>query len=70
MICGPAVNPPQSFFLDEWDDQVWQDIPDGIKDMIRKSDEYRAAQMARMEAARGATAPAKPSHDHDDDIPF
>ena len=71
MTCGPAVNPPQTFFLDEWDDQVWQDMPDGIKDMVRKSDEYRVIQNAKMNAARGATAPAKPAFDVDEDpLPF
>ncbi len=69
MTCGPAVNPPQSFFLDEWDDKVWQEIPQGIQDLIRVSDEYRAIQMARMKAAQGTKAPQSDALD-DDTIPF
>lgn len=35
-------NTPQAFFLDEWDDAVFETLPKGIKAIIQKSDEYKA----------------------------
>lgn len=30
-----------AFFIDEWDDAVWEQIPKGIQNLIKESDEYR-----------------------------
>ncbi len=41
MTIPKRYNELQTFFLDEWDDAVWAQIPDGIKRMITESDEYK-----------------------------
>jgi hypothetical protein len=35
------VNPQQAFFIDEWDESVWKELPKGIQAIIQKSEEYR-----------------------------
>jgi hypothetical protein len=71
MVCGPAVNPKQAFWLDEYSDEAFNALPDGIKEMVRKSDEYRAIQKARTGSARSADQPEPPrSDDFDESIPF
>jgi len=35
-------NPLQTFFIDEWDDAVFAQIPEGIQKIIKQSDEYKA----------------------------
>ena len=35
-------NPLQAFFIDEWDDAVFAQLPDGIQKIIKASDEYEA----------------------------
>ena len=64
MVCGPAVNEPMAFFIDEWDDDLWEKLPDGIKEMVRKSDEYKARR------APGTPGQQMRTDDFDDDIPF
>ena len=71
MICAPAVNPPQAFFLDEYSDAAFNALPDGIKEMVRKSDEYRAIQKARTSGGRSEDQPEPPrTNDFSDDTPF
>jgi hypothetical protein len=54
-----AVNEPYYFDMDEWDQKRFDAFTDGIKNLIQKSDEYKA----RM-------APKKIADDLDDDPPF
>lgn len=35
------TNEPLAFFLDEWDDAVFEKIPKGIRAIIERSDEYK-----------------------------
>jgi hypothetical protein len=36
------VNPVSSFWIEEWDQAAYDALPKGIKDIIEKSDEYKA----------------------------
>lgn len=63
----PQINPSSSFWIDEWDDKVFEGIPKGIQDIIKKSDEFKAMT--------GESKPPKsnggsPFADMEDDIPF
>jgi hypothetical protein len=40
-VVPPQVNPSQSFWIDEWDEQVFEKLPDGFKRLITASDEFR-----------------------------
>lgn len=64
MVCGPAVNETTAFFLDEYSDAKFAALPNGIQKLIMESDEYKAIQMERMNAAR--KPPAQPK----DDLPW
>lgn len=37
-----AVNKPSTFWIEEWDQAVFDAMPKGIKEIISKSDEYKA----------------------------
>ncbi len=37
-------NPLQAFFIDEWDDVLYKELPDGIKKLIAKSEEFKAVK--------------------------
>lgn len=39
-----AVNSPVMFDISEWNEEIFESLSDGIKDMIRKSDEYKERQ--------------------------
>jgi hypothetical protein len=34
--------PQRAFFLDEWNEEVFDALPEGLQKLIRKSDEYRS----------------------------
>lgn len=55
--CPPAVNELSAFWLDAWDDNKFAALPDGIKDIITRSDEYKASF-------------APPAQQQDEEIPF
>jgi hypothetical protein len=40
-----AVNKPTAFWLDEWDLEAYEALPDGLKKIIQQSDEYKAIHM-------------------------
>jgi hypothetical protein len=65
--CPPAVNPLSSFWLDEYDDNAFAALPEGIRDIIVKSDEYRESFAPPGSSAAPAAAKGEPV---DDDIPF
>jgi hypothetical protein len=44
--CPAAINPPQAFFLDEFDREKFAALPEGIRTMIQQSDEYKARMRA------------------------
>ncbi len=58
-----AVNTPYSFDIDEWDENAFQGLSDGIKGLIQASDEYKARQ--KQQAPEPATI-----DDDDQSIPF
>jgi hypothetical protein len=55
-----------AFFLDEWDDALWAKVPDGIKELIKKSDEFKA----RLAGGPPPAVPVGEPGDPDDRIPF
>lgn len=64
--CPPQFNPSSSFWIDEWDDNAFEALPEGFRRLIQDSDEYKAAftppgqRAAKQEAAQT----------EEDDIPF
>ncbi len=64
------VNPLTVFMLDEFDLNVFNSLPEGIRNMIATSPEYRAATHPMGSDLKGS--PVKISDDvpFDDDIPF
>lgn len=68
-VCPPQVNPPSSFWMEEWNDEEFAKIPKGIQDIMKKSDEYRTmvGELAPKKTnGKGATQ----FDDLDDEIPF
>jgi hypothetical protein len=65
--CPPQINPSSSFWLDEWNDELFEKIPKGIQDIIKKSDEFKEMTGEKMPSQSG-----KPSgfEDMESDIPF
>lgn len=66
MTCPPAVNQPDAFWIDEWDQAKFDALSDGFKRLIMESDEYKqryatAGQRSAQQAARDEL---------DEDIPF
>lgn len=59
-----CVNRPFAFWLDEWSDEVFDGLPDGIKRLIAASDEYKA----RGTAPKTASKPSAVAEE--EDIPF
>lgn len=58
-------NKPHAFWIDEWDDEAFAELPKGFQDLIRKSDEYIGKdEREAPEPRRGSV------EDMDDDIPF
>ena len=62
MTVPPAVNPSFAFWLDEFDLEKFDSLPDGIKNIIKESDEYKASQ-------KGGSDPARHFDDMADDVP-
>lgn len=42
MTCPPLQNDPRTFWLSPWDEAAFAELPLGIQNLIRKSDEYQA----------------------------
>lgn len=61
--CPPQVNPSFFFWLDEFEPAKFDELSDGIKKIVEKSEEYRYL-------ASGGQPPAQTPPDYDDDIPF
>lgn len=41
MQCPPAVNASWAFWIDEWDEQRYEQLPEGFKRLITASDEFK-----------------------------
>jgi hypothetical protein len=64
MECPPAVNQPDAFWIDEWNQEKFDSFSDGIKKLILQSDECK-------DTGRPApTSKRETQSDLDDDIPF
>lgn len=63
MVCPPAFNQTDAFWIDEWDDNKFAALPEGFKRLITASDEY--VSMQGQEHPKPAPAPT-----NNDDIPF
>lgn len=44
VVCKPQVNPSLSFWIEEWNEVVFQSLSPKIQDLITSSDEYKAMQ--------------------------
>lgn len=65
-VCPDQINPSFTFWLDEFDEEKFDTIPDGIKAIIKKSEEY-------PQVSQGADyypPPESRPDFSDDDIPF
>lgn len=62
MSAPESVNPLLAFWIDEWDEGIFEKIPDGLKKIIAASDEFKG---------RGKpTTTQKSSVPEEEDIPF
>jgi hypothetical protein len=62
--CPPQVNPTRVLSFDEWNESVFQSLPDFIKNKITSSKEYAAmVNPNHVEAASNG-------NDNDNDLPF
>lgn len=42
MTCPPQINPSQELSYENWDNELFETLPDFLKDKIKSSDEYKA----------------------------
>lgn len=56
--CPPAVNAKNTFWLEPWDQAKFENISDGLKKLIMKSDEYLAMVGGKPKTATTTTRPA------------
>lgn len=67
-VKAPAMSNPQfAFWLDEYDEETFQAIPEGIRNIIAKSDEYKDLKSGVM---KGKDDPMTGIQDMESDIPF
>lgn len=64
MECPPQVNSSFSFWLENFDENKFNSISEGIRKIIMKSEEYQDMQNG------GRPASAPPQDFNDDDVPF
>lgn len=62
--CPPAFNPISAFWIDEWDDAKFAELPEGFQRLIMESDEYQAMKGAPVVMPKSTVDPL------DDDCPF
>ena len=66
MDCPPQINKSFAFWLDEFDDNRFAELPEGLQKIIAASDEYK--ELMAQPAPKTTTKPN--NNDVDDDIPF
>jgi hypothetical protein len=64
--CPPAFNKPVIFWIEEYDDNVFQSLPKGFQDLIVQSDEFKKA----FSAPADGDGFSSPHPVEDNDIPF
>lgn len=62
----PQMNTSNSFWIDEWDDAAFAEIPKGIQEIIKKSDEYNERIIGGEKKGKNTESLAE----MEDDIPF
>ena len=67
MTCPPAINPVDAFWIDEWNDEKFEELSDGFKKLVMESDEYIAMKTPPSQRSAKAASGDAP---FDDDIPF
>jgi hypothetical protein len=67
--CPDQINELFSFWLDEFDQEKFDSLSDGIKKIVEKSEEYRY-MMDGGEDRQGYTPQTEPADLTDDDLPF
>ena len=76
MSCPKQYNPSVSFWIDEWNEDVFRGLPKGFQTLITESDEYKAMWEGRDRSGppAGSTVVAGELADEEreieDDIPF
>jgi hypothetical protein len=68
MECAPQVNKSYTFWIEPWNDAEFEALPDGIKKIIRQSDEVKA--LYNPQQGTKSAVPGRKEIDPDDDIPF
>jgi hypothetical protein len=68
MTVPTQINPSVVFVIDEWDEDVFDSLSDGIKDIIKKSEEYRFKGEATIDRSNEYDEHNPPFDDSD--IPF
>lgn len=63
--CSAAVNPISCFWVNEWSEEGFNNLSDGLKKLVQSSDEYKAMKNGNVQILE----PAK-SNDPFDDLPF
>lgn len=66
MKCDPQINPTKVLEFDNFDWNVFNSLPDYLKDMIKSSQEYKLLQ----EPSNTTASEDLPLADNDDEIPF
>lgn len=72
MTCPPQVNPTQELSYDNWNEELFNSMPDFIKDKIKSSDEYKAMKNPEHFEFVDGKGELIPAGDDDDssDLPF
>lgn len=68
MTCPPQVNPNQELSYDNWNEELFNALPDFLKDKIKSSDEYKA--MKNPEHFTFIDSKGQPIDDDESDLPF
>lgn len=55
--CPPRVNALQTFWIDEWDEEVFQSLPEGFQRLIHESDEGKARMHGKPHAGKQSPLP-------------
>lgn len=72
-VCPPQITPTTIFSLAEFDQEVFDSLPEWLRTKVSDSDEYKAmvnAEEAKSSGADDKAAAFKPASADDDDIPF
>ena len=70
-VCPPLFNKPEAFWIEEYTEAKYAELPDGFKKLIAESDEFKALFAPGTDGSTYRQGLGKPKNeDADDDIPF